>query len=51
MDDKDDGVGVTAAIVSPSPLPLGIKFTITSMIVHVLTLKGLFSRVAGDDIN
>ncbi|KAK4713468.1 hypothetical protein R3W88_019375 [Solanum pinnatisectum] len=45
-----DGAGTTEAIVLPA-LPLGIKFTITSTMIQLLNLKGMFRGAAGDDAN
>jgi len=50
-DDADlDGAGATGAIVLPA-LPLGVKFTITSTMIQLLNLKGMFRGAAGDDAN
>ncbi|KAH0722488.1 hypothetical protein KY285_005015 [Solanum tuberosum] len=50
-DDLDlDGVGATGAIVLPI-LPLSVKFTITSIMIQLLNLKGMFRGVVGDDAN
>ncbi|KAK4706605.1 hypothetical protein R3W88_033837 [Solanum pinnatisectum] len=50
-DDLDlDGVGATRAIVLPV-LPLGFNFTITSTMIQLLNLKGMFRGVTGDDAN
>ena len=50
-DDADlDGVGATGAIVLPA-LPPGVKFTITSTMIQLLNLKGMFRGAAGDYAN
>ncbi|KAH0698455.1 hypothetical protein KY284_012670 [Solanum tuberosum] len=50
-DDLDlDGAGATRAIVLHA-LPLGVKFTITSTMIQLLILKGMFRGAAGDDAN
>ncbi|KAH0761321.1 hypothetical protein KY290_017394 [Solanum tuberosum] len=50
-DDADfDGAGATGVIVLPAILP-GVKFTITSTMIQLLNLKGLFRGAAGDDAN
>ncbi|XP_049410609.1 uncharacterized protein LOC125873801 [Solanum stenotomum] len=54
MYDEDDanldGAGATGAIVLPA-LPPGVKFTITSTMIQLLNLKGMFRGAAGDDAN
>ncbi|KAH0635968.1 hypothetical protein KY289_035883 [Solanum tuberosum] len=45
-----DGAGATGAIVLPT-LPPGVKFTITSNMIQLLNLKGMFRGAAGDDAN
>ncbi|KAK4716479.1 hypothetical protein R3W88_014817 [Solanum pinnatisectum] len=45
-----DGAGATRAIVLPV-LPPGVKFTITSTMIQLLNLKGMFRGAAGDDAN
>lgn len=50
MHDDDDGVGATRVIVLPL-LPVGVKFTITSTMLQMLTLKGFFNEVASEDAN
>ncbi|XP_049357121.1 uncharacterized protein LOC125821800 [Solanum verrucosum] len=45
-----DGAGATGAIVLPA-LPPGVKFTITSTMIQLLNLKGMFRGAAGDDVN
>ncbi|XP_049349268.1 uncharacterized protein LOC125813838 [Solanum verrucosum] len=54
MYDKDDadldGTGATGAIVLHA-LPPGVKFTITSTMIQLLNLKGMFRGAAGDDAN
>ncbi|KAH0706286.1 hypothetical protein KY289_011362 [Solanum tuberosum] len=50
-DDLDlDRAGATGAIVLPV-LPPGVKFTITSTMIKLLNLKGIFRGAAGDDAN
>ncbi|PHT30138.1 hypothetical protein CQW23_30246 [Capsicum baccatum] len=49
-DDDLDGDGATRAIISP-PLAPGAKFNITSTMIQLLQLKGLFGGLAGDDPN
>ncbi|PHT36293.1 hypothetical protein CQW23_23993 [Capsicum baccatum] len=49
-DDDLDGAGATGAIIPP-PLAPGAKFNITSTMIPLLQLKGLFSGLAGDDPN
>ncbi|KAK4731462.1 hypothetical protein R3W88_024450 [Solanum pinnatisectum] len=47
-DDLDlDGAGATGAIMLPILLP-GVKFTITSTMIQLLNLKGIFSGETGD---
>ncbi|KAK4726835.1 hypothetical protein R3W88_031752 [Solanum pinnatisectum] len=45
-----DGVGATGAIVLLA-LPPGVKFTITSTMIQLLNLKGMFRGAAADDAN
>ncbi|KAH0679304.1 hypothetical protein KY284_020389 [Solanum tuberosum] len=45
-----DGAGATRAIVLLA-LPPGVKFTITSTMIQLLNLKGMFRGAAGDDAN
>lgn len=45
-----DREGATRAIVPP-PLAPGAKFNITSTMIQLLHLKGLFGRLPGDDPN
>ncbi|KAH0712190.1 hypothetical protein KY289_008149 [Solanum tuberosum] len=45
-----DGAGATGAIVLPA-LPPGVKFTITSTMIQLLNLKGMFRGAAGVDAN
>ncbi|PHT48005.1 Sulfate transporter 1.3 [Capsicum baccatum] len=49
-DDDLDGAGATGAII-PLPLAPGAKFNITSTMIQLLQLKGLFGGLAGDDPN
>ncbi|PHT31642.1 hypothetical protein CQW23_27979 [Capsicum baccatum] len=49
-DDDLDGAGATGTII-PSPLAPGAKFNITSTMIQLLQLKGLFGGLAGDDPN
>ncbi|PHT30612.1 hypothetical protein CQW23_29792 [Capsicum baccatum] len=51
-DDNDDldGAGATGYIIPP-PLAPGDKFNITSTMIQLLQLKGLFGGPAGDDPN
>ncbi|KAK4724306.1 hypothetical protein R3W88_027085 [Solanum pinnatisectum] len=50
-DDLDlNGDGAIGAIVLPT-LPLGVKFTITSTMIQLLNLKGMFRGVASNDAN
>ncbi|KAK4721276.1 hypothetical protein R3W88_011509 [Solanum pinnatisectum] len=50
-DDLDlDGAGATRVIVLPA-LPPSVKFTITSTMIQLLNVKGMFKGVAGDDAN
>ncbi|PHT44943.1 hypothetical protein CQW23_14101 [Capsicum baccatum] len=49
-DDDLDGAGDTGAIIPP-PLAPGAKFNITSTMIELLQLKGLFGGLAGDDPN
>jgi len=50
-DDADfDGAGATGSIVLPA-LPPGVKFTITSTMIQLLNLKGMFNGAAGNDAN
>ncbi|PHT52648.1 hypothetical protein CQW23_07110 [Capsicum baccatum] len=49
-DDDLDGAGATGSIIPP-PLATGAKFNITSTMILLLQLKGLFSGLAGDDPN
>ncbi|KAK4713594.1 hypothetical protein R3W88_019501 [Solanum pinnatisectum] len=49
-DDLDlDGAGATGTIMLLA-LPPGVKFTITSTIIQLLNLKGMFSGATGDDL-
>lgn len=45
-----DRVGAARTIVIP-PLALGMMFNITSMMIQMLNLMGLFGRLCGDDPN
>ncbi|KAH0678885.1 hypothetical protein KY284_019970 [Solanum tuberosum] len=48
-DDLDlDGAGAIRAIVLHA-LPLGVKFTITNMMIQLLNLNGMFIGTTGDD--
>ncbi|PHT36007.1 hypothetical protein CQW23_23707 [Capsicum baccatum] len=49
-DDDFDGAGATEAIIPP-PLAPGAKFNITSTMIQLLQLKGLFGGLAGDEPN
>ncbi|PHT58325.1 hypothetical protein CQW23_00688 [Capsicum baccatum] len=49
-DDDLDGAGATRVIIPP-PLAPGAKFNITSTMIQLLQLKGLFGGLAGDDPN
>ncbi|PHT37287.1 hypothetical protein CQW23_24987 [Capsicum baccatum] len=49
-DDDLDGAGAIGAI-TPPPLAPGAKFNITSTMIQLLHLKGLFGGLAGDDPN
>ncbi|PHT50432.1 hypothetical protein CQW23_10179 [Capsicum baccatum] len=49
-DDDLDGAGATGDIIPP-PLAPGAKFNITSTMIQLLQLKGLFGGLAGDDPN
>ncbi|KAK4727043.1 hypothetical protein R3W88_031960 [Solanum pinnatisectum] len=50
-DDLDlDGAGATGAIVL-HVLPPGVKFTITSTMIQLLNLKGMFRGASSDDAN
>ncbi|PHT29632.1 Zinc finger A20 and AN1 domain-containing stress-associated protein 2 [Capsicum baccatum] len=49
-DDDLDGAGATGDIIPP-PLALGAKFNITSTMIQLIQLKGLFGGLAGDDPN
>ncbi|PHT37767.1 hypothetical protein CQW23_21340 [Capsicum baccatum] len=53
FDDNEDDLerpGATGAIIL-LPLALGEKFNITSTMIQLLQLKGLFGGLAGDDPN
>ncbi|KAH0722654.1 hypothetical protein KY289_005698 [Solanum tuberosum] len=45
-----DEAGATGAMVLPA-LPPGVKFTITSTMIQLLNLKGMFRGAASDDAN
>ncbi|KAH0773540.1 hypothetical protein KY290_010677 [Solanum tuberosum] len=45
-----DGAGATGSIVLPM-LPPGVKFTITSTLIQLLNLKGMFRGTNGEDDN
>ncbi|PHT30577.1 hypothetical protein CQW23_29882 [Capsicum baccatum] len=49
-DDDLDGAGAMGSIIPP-PLAPGAKFNITSTIIQLFQLKGLFGGLAGDDPN
>ncbi|PHT28539.1 DNA-directed RNA polymerase subunit beta [Capsicum baccatum] len=49
-DDDLDGAGATGSIIPP-PLAPGSKFNITSTMIQLLQLKGLFGGLAGDNPN
>ncbi|PHT40106.1 hypothetical protein CQW23_18960 [Capsicum baccatum] len=49
-DDDLDGAGATGAII-PLPLAPGAKFNITSTMIQLVQLKGLFGGLEGDDPN
>ena len=49
-EDNLDGDGATGAIILP-PLAPGVKFNITSTMIQLLNLKGLFGGLPGDDPN
>ncbi|PHT34704.1 hypothetical protein CQW23_26504 [Capsicum baccatum] len=49
-DDDLDGAGATGDIIPP-PLAPGAKFNITSTMILLFQLKGLFGGLAGDDPN
>ncbi|PHT44993.1 hypothetical protein CQW23_14151 [Capsicum baccatum] len=49
-DDDLDGDGATGAIIPPSLAP-GAKFNITSTMIQLLQLKGLFGGLVDDDPN
>ncbi|PHT31520.1 hypothetical protein CQW23_27857 [Capsicum baccatum] len=49
-DDDLDGAGATGAIIPPPLLP-GAKFNITSTMIQLLQLEGLFGGLASDNPN
>ncbi|PHT77177.1 Receptor-like serine/threonine-protein kinase SD1-6 [Capsicum annuum] len=49
-DDVIDGAGATGGIIPPLLVP-GEKFNITSTMIQLLNLKGLFGDLPGDDPN
>ena len=49
-DDGLDGAGAMGAIITP-PLAPGAKFNVTSTMIQLLNLKGLFGGLPGDDLN
>ncbi|PHT48148.1 hypothetical protein CQW23_12356 [Capsicum baccatum] len=49
-DDDLDGASATGVIIPP-PLAPGAKFNITSTMIQLLQLKGLFGGLTGDDPN